>query len=204
MRRAPKGAGSVYHRRDGRWVAVLPLAGGRKKALYGKTQAQARDKLIKAQRDLQLGQEPQDERLTVGAYLTRWVENTCRPKLRPSTFRAYSDIVKLHILPVVGRNPINRLTRDHVQGMLRKATEAGKAPRTVRNIRAVLRHALNQAIADGLLSRNVAAMAAVPRLPRSEGKMLSPEDARKLLEVAQGSRWAACYEVMLTLGLRRG
>jgi integrase len=43
-----------------------------------------------------------------------------------------------------------------------------------------------------------------PRIPRKQIEPLNPGHARKLLEMAKGSRYEAIYLVALTLGLRRG
>ena len=45
--------GAIYQRQsDGRWVAALLLPSGKRKSLYAKTRAEAKDKLKEAQRKL--------------------------------------------------------------------------------------------------------------------------------------------------------
>jgi integrase len=68
----------------------------------------------------------------------------------------------------------------------------------------VLRRALAQAEEDGLVPRNVAAIVKPPRMTRSEMHVLSPEEARILLEAAQGDRLEALYTLALTTGMRIG
>lgn len=205
QRRRPNNDGSVYQRKsDGRWTGALSLARGRRKYFSGRTQREVLDKLTKARRDLQQGVEPAPERRRVGEYLTRWLEDTAKPKLRPSTYQSYSQIIRLHLLPDLGKIPLFRLTREDVQALLRKKTSEGKSPRTVGYIRAVLRHALRQAVIDGDLARNVAALATPPRIPHHEITPLTLEQAKQLLAAAKGDRLEAFYVVTLSLGLRRG
>lgn len=47
--------------------------------------------------------------------------------------------------------------------MLNHLTERGLAPRTVRNVRAVLRDALNQTVKQRRIPYNVAALVEIPR-----------------------------------------
>jgi integrase len=79
----------------------------------------------------------------------------------------------------------------------------GLAPRTVHYIRAVLRSALSQAVREGLVQRNVAALVRPPRAPRREVTALTVEEARTLLQTARTDRLYALWVVALTLGLRR-
>jgi integrase len=73
-----------------------------------------------------------------------------------------------------------------------------------RSARATLRRALRVAEQDGLLTRNVAAIAEGPHMDHKEGRTLTPEQARRFLEEVASHRLAAAYNVTLALGLRRG
>jgi integrase len=70
--------------------------------------------------------------------------------------------------------------------------------------RAVLRRALRRAEQEGLLTRNVAAIADGVKIPRREGRTLTPEQAQAFLREVKGDRLEAAYVVSLALGLRRG
>ena len=71
-------------------------------------------------------------------------------------------------------------------------------------MRDVLRNALNQAIAWGLLQRNVAELVQVPRGEYKEKRALTPEQARQFLAAARGHRLEALFTVALGLGMRQG
>ena len=51
---------------------------------------------------------------------------------------------------------------------------------------------------------NVVRLTDGPREPKTEGRTLTPEEARSLLQAAGGERLEAAFVVMLSLGLRRG
>jgi integrase len=64
--------------------------------------------------------------------------------------------------------------------------------------------ALDQAVRWSWIHRNVAKLARPPKEVRSEGRSLTPEQARHLLDTLKGHRNEVLYTLMLTTGLRRG
>jgi integrase len=206
-RRAPH-EGTIRHREDRRWEAILDLGfvGGKRsrKSFYGKTQREARQKLVVAQRDLQRGIAPTDDRLTTGKFLDGWLEDVVRATVRPRTYVSYEQTVRLHLRPTLGRTVLSKLRPQQVQALLNAKLASGLSPRSVGIIHAVLRTALNQAVQWDTVPRNVATLVQPPRAPRAEIHPLSPEQARSFLDAVRGDRLEALYSVGLALGLRQG
>ncbi len=201
--------GGVYQRKDGRWEAQLtvPAAdGGRagRRSFYGRTKAEAVRKLRDAERDITRGLPVADGRLTVGAYLDRWLEDAVGPTVAPKTYASYSDTVRVHLTPLLGRIVLAKLGPADVQRLLAAKSAAGLSPTTVGYIRTVLRIALGRAEKWGLVARNAAALADAPRRARSEVRPLTPAEARRLLLEVEGDRLEALYRVAVSLGLRMG
>ncbi len=166
-----QGEGSIYRRKaDGLWVGSvsLPRHDGRqrRKAVYGRTRREVQEKVVAILREQQLGVMPSTGTSTVAQFLTTWLENSAKPRLRPSTYQSYGDIIKLHLIPSLGHLRLDRLGPAHVQAMLNAKLASGLSPRRVEFIRAVLRTALNQAIKWEMLSRNAAALTDSPRVTR--------------------------------------
>jgi integrase len=146
-----------------------------------------------------------NERLTVSEYLNRWLYEVARQRTRPMTWRGYEHLVRLHILPTLGRVRLAKLTPQHVQSLVtRKVGEGRLSPRTIHYMHSVLRAALNQAVRWRMIHYNAAAMVSTPRVMRREVLALTPADARLLLEAARGDRLEALYSVALARGLRQG
>ena len=82
--------------------------------------------------------------------------------------------------------------------------DAGLSARTVKQLRAILRAALNQAINDDVLQRNVAAKVEPPEVQPRDMDVYTPEDARRLLKAAHSHRLEALFTAATGLGLRRG
>ena len=120
------------------------------------------------------------------------------------TVDVYRNIICLHLVPAIGSIRLTRLTPADVSRLLSALERKGYAAETRRAVRAVLRRALRMAEQQGLLSRNVAAIADGPKMPRREGRTLNPEQARQFLKAVEGHRLEAAYVTTLTLGLRRG
>jgi integrase len=68
----------------------------------------------------------------------------------------------------------------------------------------VLHKALDQAVSDGLIPRNVAKGVKVPQTKRTQIRPLTPEQARTLLDATRGDRLEALYILALSTGLRQG
>ena len=208
-RRRGHNEGSIYLRSDGRWHARLHLGyeGGRRirKSYYGATRREVQEKLTAGMRNLQLGTPPlADERESLSRFLDRWLVDTVEPSVRPSTYRSYEMLVRLHVQPSIGRVPLSKVSPQHVQRMLNEARAGGLSARSVHHVRAVLRRALNQAVRWGLVARNAAALVDSPRVTRYEIRAVGPEDARGILEAVRGDRLEALVTVALAVGLRQG
>jgi integrase len=108
------------------------------------------------------------------------------------------------VIPTVGRVPLNRLEPRLVNRVLDAKLREGLSPRTVHHIRAVLRTALNAAIRYGHLSRNVASLAAPPRVPYQEPSTLGPDQARVLVESALVEPEGSIWLLALATGARQG
>lgn len=131
------GEGSIGKRKDGTYYGAIRLD-GKRQWVYGETRREVADKLKELRRKAEQGMSIDGSKITLGAFLNRWLEEVVKKKNKPKTYRSYKQSVA-HILPSLGNVPIGSLRPDQLQALMNKLTESGKAPRTVRNVRAVLR-----------------------------------------------------------------
>lgn len=206
-RRGPH-EGSIYPRKDGRWAGSVHIGyeNGRRvrKHVLGHTRAEVADKfdaLLRAHKECR---PIPDRREKVGPFLRRWLDDVARPTLRASTYKSYDDILRLHLIPGLGRIALAKLTPADVQEFQNAKLVAGLSPRRVQYLHAVLRRALVTAERWGMCSRNVAKLVDPPRVPRHEIRPLTPVEARKLIEAAVDDRLHALYVTALGTGLRQG
>jgi integrase len=203
------GEGGIRQRADGRWEATIDLGyrDGRRqrKSLYGKTRAQVAKQLRDFQGDRDNGLDVlAPKRITVAAWLQHWLETVVARNTRTNTRLSYEQSVRVHILPALGRHPLSRLQPHHIDSWLAERLAAGLAPTTVRRVHAVLHIALEHAVRQGYVMRNIAGLVPPVKSDRPEVQPLSREDARRLLEAAASDRDAALYALVLAHGLRKG
>ena len=208
MTRRGRGEDSVYCDGD-RWRGAVSLGYGLdgrrvRKKVSGATKAEVLRRMRELRAELDAGLPVPDDRLTVAAFLDRWVAQSLPGQVSDKTLDSYADTVRLHLLPSLGRKVLRKLTVSDVDELLTWKREAGYSPNSVRIIRAVLRRALRQAEREGLVLRNVAALSAAPRVRGDEGRALTIDQACLLIAEAGATRHEALLTVMLAYGLRRG
>src|SRR2546423_14574516 len=102
QRRRGRGEGTVFQRKDGRWVAEITLEDGKRKALYGRTQEEVIAKLKQAEYEKRQGILATGPKQKLGEYLVYWLEQVRRRKLRLSSYERYRIARDKHILPHLG------------------------------------------------------------------------------------------------------
>ena len=199
--------GITRHKKSGLYMArytVQTPTGPKRKTLYGKTRREVGERLTKAKADRDGGLVFDADNMKLGEYLGRWLTDSVRDTVRPTTFERYEQMVRLHIRPVLGQLKLKNVTPTHVRGLYREKLDAGLSPRTVQYIHVTLHKALKQAIADGLIPRNATEAVKPPQVRREEMRPLTAEQVRILFDAAEGDRLAALYVLAVTTGLRQG
>jgi len=67
---------------------------GRTRSLYARTYREAEQKLHTARRAVEDGLGVPDQQITLGAYLTRWLENLPNTDVKPATVLFYTKVRK--------------------------------------------------------------------------------------------------------------
>jgi integrase len=206
-KRRGNGEGSINRRKDGRWMGrftVQTAEGPKQRAVYGRTRAEAAEKMTKAMADRDGGLVYDAGKLTTGDYLTGWLRDSVSDTVRQRTYERYESLVRVHISPALGRVKLKNLTAAHVRGLCREKLDSELAPRTVQYIHRTLSKALKQAVNDGLIPRNAAASVKPPQPRTEEIRPLDREQVRAFLQAVSGDRLEALYVVAITAGLRAG
>ncbi|MGH2366398.1 MAG: tyrosine-type recombinase/integrase, partial [Chloroflexota bacterium] len=200
------GEGTITRRKDGRWQAAVYGMDGERKFYYGATREQVHDDLVNAQKAVQDGLPLPDEKTTLAEYLDFWLTTSGElGSIRRSTWISYESYVRLHLKPGLGRVTLARLTPAHVQRFMAEKLKAGTSPRSVRYCRVILRAALGQAMKQGLIARNVAALTDPPKGYRpQQASPLTPDEGLRFIGGLEDERLKALHLLMLALGLRQG
>ena len=140
----------------------------------------------------------------LGAYLGRWLADSVRDTVKATTYETYERLMRLHLVPALGRVKLKNLSPAHVRGLYREKLDSGLPPASVQRVHALLHKALKQAVNDGLIARNVTQAVKAPRQSRKEIPTLNREQARVFLEAAKGDRLEVLYLLAIHTGLRQG
>ena len=89
-------------------------------------------------------------------------------------------------------------------GIAPKPTPPGLAPKTIRNIHAMIHRALADTVAWRYIHFNPASNVKPPKRIRTRRTVWSPEQIRAFLTAVQDDRFAALFLIELTTGIRRG
>jgi integrase len=163
------------------------------------------------------GESIVSERMTLGQYLTeRWLPIQ-RARLRASTFDSYRRNIDLHVLPVLGTRPLDRLTVEDIDLFYatllthgrknNKGQSTGLAAKTVHNIHVMLNKALADAHRKGTVVRNVVALADAPSLKAGTRDGIKAWDAAQLapfLDAIRAHRLHPAFHLSSHTGMRRG
>lgn len=142
-------------------------------------------------------------KVTVTEYLHQWLTEYAKPKLSPRGFERYRDIINHHFIPEFGNIKLVDLSPEHIQKHYQSKQDAGLSSATVRYHHAVIHKALATAIKRGLLNRNAADGADIPKLKTREFETWSQDEVAQFLNAAKDSYYYALFHTALFTGMRR-
>jgi integrase len=198
-----RSSGSIFRTQNGQWRAALSLPNGRRKYYRAWTQAEVRELLERAKSDLRRGLPIVSRQQTAQEFMDRWLANT-RSSVRLTTVRQYEQILRLYVVPQLGKLWLSRLQPPDIQNFVGALLTQGLSSRTIQVSLFLLRKALNAAVAEELLHRNPALLVTPPRPARSEQLIPTREQVFKFLDVCKGEYLEAAFILSLALMLRRG
>jgi integrase len=194
--------GSIYQRKDGNWCGKWKDATGKWRYLYRKTKAEAKAALRAALQDRDDGIVPASK-MTVDALLDEWLDELAGT-VSYRTWLNRESLVRSHIKPTIGAKKLTKLNHKDLEGIYRAKIAEGLAPSTVKRIHILLNQVLKVAVRRKYISTNPVEEATPPRERRVERKIFSPEQVKRLLDAARGTRFECAYVLGAACGLRIG
>jgi hypothetical protein len=172
--------GHLKARGENTWAIVLdvrdPQTGRRRRRWHSfkGTRREAETERSRLITELQKGTAAEPSRLTVAAFLEKWLEHI-KPQVAPKTVERYAGLIHANIIPAIGAVRLSKLQPIAISGVY-SAALAHLAPRTVQHMHRCLSQALKQATRWRLLPRNPCDDCDPPRIERRDMKVwdLSP------------------------------
>jgi len=171
----------------------------------------AERRLVELQAELYRGTFIKPEKITVGEYLTDWLENTARLQISPTTYKGYKSIIGRHLIPGMGNIYLSNLTgtaiqRYYAQKLKDSRLDGRPGTLTTRSVRShyrVLHRALKSAITRGLLSHNAAENTEPPIPIAKEMRPMTGDQLNIFLKKLKGSPYYELFYTSLFTALRR-
>ena len=207
---------------------------GRRKRItvYASSEREALDELNDLRDKQRRGIPIATTTLTVADYMAYWLEHIAEPGIRRTTYATYEGDVRLHIIPGIGKRKLKTLQASEIRlwlNQLRTRCQCctqgkdtnRKTPRccakeepeccqdvlsssSIRHVLRVLRAALQDAVDEELLSRNVARLVQLRVTDDRKVHSFTRAEALRFLKAAEQHRLYALWAVALAMGLRRG
>ncbi|MFJ4913288.1 tyrosine-type recombinase/integrase [Streptomyces sp. NPDC088726] len=206
-KRRPNGGGTVTRRKDGRYqgAAYVTNTDGHRvrKFVYGSTYDEAAEKLGKLQEQERNGVPVPSRTWSLGEWLAYWLEHIVKPNREHNTYVKYESKVRLYLIPHLGKKPLVRLTPAQLRSFMAELKRTEVPPAARFEVLRVLRNALNRAVREELLTRNVAELVDMPKVTKKEAKPWNAREAITFLRSVRAHRLYAACVLVLVLGLRR-
>lgn len=200
--------GTVFKRKDGKWVAQIDLGTGddgrrRRKTRIASRRADALAMLKSLHQDVEAGVKiTRGDRL--GDYLRNWLD-TIVDSSAPNTIALYRNAIRNHVAPYLGGVAVDKLTAVQVLGLQKAWSDAGVGRRTQQVALSVLKQALDEAVRLGLTKANPAASVRKPRVERKKIDPFSVDEVKAILGAAKADQLHyAAVALMLATGMRFG
>ncbi|MBY8877511.1 tyrosine-type recombinase/integrase [Actinacidiphila acidipaludis] len=207
----PDGASTIYFGKDGYWHGRVTVGirddgkPDRRHVMSKVSEAEVIKKVRKLEAQRDAGKVRRAGKAwTLEAWLLHWVEEIAKPSVRDSTYSGYEVDVRVHLIPGLGAHRLAKLEPEHLERFYSKMLASGSKPATVHHVHRSLKTALNHALRRGHVTRNVAMLAAAPKVEEEEIDPYDLEEVQRLLTQAAKLPNSARWSVALALGLRQG
>ena len=195
--------GSIRKRGEKSWELTIDLGrdeqGKRKRKFVnvngtkGEAQKKLREPLSANNKSIPIN----TQKITVGQWTLKWMDEHVRPKNRQMTQERYERIIQRYIVPGLGHMELAKLIPSNIQAFEARLSSQGMAHAGVQLVHAVLSGSLKYALRMEVIWRNPAHAVTPP--PDIAG-------VRHMLELAKAEQHPLfpCLQLIAYTGIRRG
>ncbi len=200
------GDGTISQRKDGRWeIRITDPVTGKRRSAYAKTEAAARRRLREMVTRKETGETVLDRGISLDDYTQQWLAGPAFKGRRESTVREYRRRLEAHVLPLIGRRRLGRLTVTDIELVLDEAAKRGLRQASLRGLRNAISAVLSEAVLSRDLRSNVARAARLPEVgPEKSKDRATLDEVAALLSKAAGTELYELLIVLVYTGCRIG
>lgn len=196
MGRRSKGEGTIYYdERKEIWIYQISYQDEndirQRKKFKAKVKREAMRKGKAFLEEIHQGLKPNGGKMTVEQWIGEWLPTYVRPRIRPRTFEKYKSCMDTYILPPFGDVPLEELTaldvQKHLNSLLENGRKDGKglSSSTVRAVRRYFCMCLDDAVDNGLITRNVVRSTKPAKLIKKDIVVLTKDELNRLIAIAR-------------------
>lgn len=215
-------SGDGVYKRGKKWAflyeGVPDEKGNRKRHYKGNfaTKKQAKEARDDLKASIKAGTHVEPIKQTVATYLLdEWLPGLrLSGDVRPSTLSSYEMLIRQHIVPKLGGTQLQALNVKQINDLYKHLLTEGRSDgkgalsrKSVRNVHALLRKALADAVRSQTLNRNPAEFAGAPKVRAANKEELKTWDAAQLgtfLTSMKDTRLYPLFHLLACTGMRRG
>lgn len=220
--RNPNGMGTIYKRKDGRYVW--------KRVQDGQVQTDSDMDLNALMERVKekIGLPVKKNKTKVNEWFNSWLNLYIKPIKKEATYEQYKIIYEKHIKPVIGNRLISKIQPCDIQAVIAEMAQKTRKIRRVKNkdndtkeiiwedtgeklstwtmkhARKIMHSAFERAKKEKYISSNPVVDIEIPKRQPKERKTLNSEELSKLFSVLKNSRWIWAVKFLLVTGMRRG
>ena len=199
---------------EGKFFVNTPDGRRKRVSVYGDTEREALDELNRLRDQQRRGIPVATTTLTVADYMSYWLEHIAEPSIRRTTYATYEGDVRLHIVPGIGKREAEVIAggphrewltklrttcqccsqgrdaardRHAVAQAYSRMLNAVLSASSIRHILRVFRAALQDAVDEEMLSRNVASLVQLRVTDERRVRSFSREEALRFLQTAENT-----------------
>jgi integrase len=208
--------GHIRERSSGHWAIVIdvrdPQTGKRKRRWhsFAGTKRGAQVECARLLTELKAGTAIDPSRMTVAAFLERWIEHM-QGQVSPRSHERYAELCRKNLAPLLGGLTLTKLQPAHISAAYAKALangrrdgQGGLSARTVTHMHRILREALQQAVRWQLLARNPVDACKPPKVERKQMQVLDASATAAMIEAARPYSMFMPILLAVITGMRRG
>lgn len=214
--RAANGRSTIYFGSDGCWHGRVTMGikdNGQPDRRHIKRRGDgAYDAVVEAVQRLEnerkegAARAPRSKSQTVADWLTYWLEEIARPRIRYKTYEGYENDIRNHLIPRIGAHKMERIQHEpeRFEKVYAQLTKAGLGQYTLHHVHITARAAFREAKKRKVITENPFEIVKAPRVDEEEVDPYEIEEVRDILEAALQRRNGVRFVLALAIGTRKG
>lgn len=173
--------------------------------VHGKTLAEAVNNLSSLRYNLYHGSFVENSKLTFDEWFSVWMEEYKKHRVKIGTYESYKSYYQSLVRPQFGKTPLCKIKCTDIQKLYNSLADSGYSLPTIKIVSVIVGGCLQQAVNNGMLERNYARLALLPKkTERNTRTALTREQQNLFVLGAQNSYLYNFFVVLLRTGLRNG